>query len=220
MKKTMLLSLLSVSAAIVVSTNVNAQKGFYISAQGGPQLSVSLNRTDMDKQGMDYKSKSSYMAGIGAGYNFTRHLGVSTELMYSVERQRYQDNTIGYTQKLKYLKVPLLFNVSTSPGANVSFIVKAGPQLGILMNSAITDATGSSQEGINKDRYNKLTYGAMFGGGARVRLTNNLYADAGLRFDGTFKNVENEKYLNSVAARTKTHNLNAGIDVGVKYFLN
>lgn len=60
----------------------------------------------------------------------------------------------------------------------------------------------------------------MFGTGARVRLTNNLYADAGLRFDGAITNLESAKYADLQPGRRKTHSLNAGAEVGIKYFLN
>lgn len=59
-----------VMGSIVISVEASAQKGFYVGAQGAPLLSIKFNTSDVHKSDMDYKAKSSYTFGIGAGYNY------------------------------------------------------------------------------------------------------------------------------------------------------
>src|SRR5690349_5084304 len=102
--------LLSVAAAITsfTATTASAQKGYYVGAQGATQLSVMFNKTDLDKDGTDYKSKLGTTIGIGGGYNFNKHMGVGTEVMFSTMKQKFTDNGSSITQKFSYLKVPVL----------------------------------------------------------------------------------------------------------------
>jgi opacity protein-like surface antigen len=220
MKKTILFAMIASAYAITFSNNSTAQKGFYVSAQGGPLLSVRFNGSDADNQGMDYKAKSSMAFGVGAGYNFTDHFGVAAEALYSREKQRYEDHSVKYDEQLNFVKVPVLFTYNTNPSARVILTAKAGPQLGILRSSEISNSSIAALNGDSKDRYNDITFGAMIGTGARVRLTNNLYADAGLRFDGIISNLESNEYREEHPGRSKTNAVNAGIEFGIRYFFN
>jgi opacity protein-like surface antigen len=177
-----------------------------------------FNEKDVDKPGADYKSKSGTAFGMNGGYNFNRHIGIGTEVTYSTIRQRYIDNSSSYTQKFNYLKVPVLFTYNTNPERKFMFTAKAGPQLGILLKSKITDASNSALNGNTKDQYRKLTFGAMAGAGIRMRMADNIYLDAGLHVDGTISNTEDKGYKGYTASRSKTHDLNAGLEVGIKYF--
>lgn len=98
------------------------------------------------------------------------------------------------------------------------FTAKAGPQLGILLKSKVTNASNSTLNGDTKDQYKKLTFGAMAGAGVRVRMLDNVYLDAGLHVDGTISNTEDKNYKGYAANRRKSHDLNAGAEVGIKYF--
>jgi len=218
MKKTILLSVITVTTLFTVINNAKAQKGFYAGAQGVAQLSVMFNESDVDKPGSDYKSKFGTAFGLNAGYNFNNHMGIGTEVNYATIKQRYSDNTVHYTQKFNYLKIPVLFTYNTNPDKKIIFTAKAGPQLGILLRSNISGSSNSALNGSTKDQYKKLTFGAMAGAGVRVRMLDNIYLDAGLHIDGTISNTEDKDYKGYAATRSKTHDLNAGIEVGIKYF--
>jgi len=220
MTKTILLATIISVTLLTITKRSNAQKGFYAGVQGAPLLSIKFNGSDVDNAGMDYKAKTSYAYGISAGYNFTKHLGIGTEVMYYQEKQRYLDHSVDYTEKLKYIKVPVLFTYNTNPASRIMFIAKAGPQVGILMSSTISKASNPAMNGNNRDLYKKLSLGAMLGTGARIRLTDHIYADAGLRFDGSITNLESKNYTGYQSGRGKTHAINAGAEVGIKYFLN
>ena len=216
MKRVFFLSMLVAAALLTTITAVKAQKGIYIGAQGTRQMGVMINKDDANKPGADYKSKFSATFGINGGYNFSRNMGIGTEVMYSISRQRYVDHVTSYTQKFNYLKIPVLFTYNTNPAKNLMFIAKAGPQVGLLLNSKISDASNSALNGSAKDRYRKLTYGAVVGAGIRARMAQNIFLDAGVHFDGTFVNTEKKNYTGT---RARTYDLNAGLEIGVKYFL-
>jgi len=215
MKKTILLSMLTVTTLLTVVNSAKAQKGFYVGAQGTAQLSVMFNEADVEQPGADYRSKFGTSFGVNGGYNFSKHMGIGTEVTYATLKQRYIDNTESYTQKFNYLKIPVLFTYNTNPDRTVMFTAKAGPQLGILLRSNISGASNPVLNGSTKDQYKKLTFGAMAGAGIRVRMLDNVYLDAGLHADGTISNTENKNYA---VNRSKSHDLNAGVEIGIKYF--
>jgi hypothetical protein len=220
MKQVILSSVLFITSLCTISTTAKAQKGFYVGVQGAPQLSVMFNEDDVKANGSDYKSKFSQTYGVTGGYNFTSRMGIGTEVMYSTSKQRYTAPHASYTQQFSYVKVPLLFTYNSNPESKVVFTAKAGPQVGLLVKSKITNADDASLNGDNKDKYRDMVFGATAGAGARVRLAGNIYLHGGVRFDGSFSNIENKDHHGYTSGRAKTYDLNTGIEFGLKYFLN
>lgn len=218
MKKSILFAAIAVAASVSISTSVKAQKGFYAGAQGVAQINIMFNETDANKPGADYKSKLGTSFGLSGGYNFTKNMGVGAEVMYATIKQRYMDNSVRYTQKFNYLKIPVVFTYNTNPDRKFMFTAKAGPQVGILLKSGISGATDPKLNGSTKSQYKNVTFGAMVGTGVRMRMTDNIFLDAGLRVDGSFTNTENKHYHGYAAGRTKSHDINVGLELGVKYF--
>jgi opacity protein-like surface antigen len=219
MKNSILFSVLFLAGVAGFNT-ANAQTGLYLGAQVAPQGTVMFNKDDVDDDNMDIKAKTGVTFGIGGGYKFNKNMGVGLDLMYSMERQRYENHNVGYTQRLDYLKLPVYFTYNTNPSHKVMFTAKAGPQLGIKLDSKVTDADWSETKVDNDDKYEDFTFGAMAGVGARMAVAKNLYVEAGVRFDGTFTNTENEDYKSYTSGREKTYNFNAGFETGIKYFFN
>lgn len=219
MKKTIFVSAI-ISIALQLSASAShTQKGFYLAAQSAPLLSVRINEDDVHNTGADYKAKSSVTLGFGSGYNFTNHVGIGIEVMYSRESQGYSDVAIKYDERLSFVKVPVTFNYNTNPYSRVVFAMKVGPQVGMLTSSRVTDASIAALNGSTRDQYEKVNFGIMLGSSARIRLTNKLFADAGLRFDGIFSDLETKKYRDYHPGRGTTHSVNAGIELGIRYFL-
>lgn len=213
-------TVVAAASLLAVSANANAQKGFYAGVHGAPQLSVMFNADDVDKPGADYKSKFSGAVGIAAGYQFAKNAGVGTEVRYSVTKQRYIADNGNYTQQFNYLKVPLLFTFNTDPAAVVMFTAKAGPQVGILLKSKITEADNHSLNGETTNRYRHLVAGVAAGAGVRVHVIGNIAVEAGLRFDGSVMDTEKKKHVAYEPGRANTYDLNGGVDVGIRYTFN
>lgn len=219
MKKAISLSMMTVAAVFTIATGAKAQqKGFYIGAQGGNRLSYMFNQTDADKPGVDYKARHGYAFGVSAGYNFNKRMGIGTEFTYSSTRQHYIDSSSKYTQKFKYLKVPVMFTYISNPEKKFMFTAKLGPQVGLLLDSKIKNATNSQMNGNTKDQYEKITFGAAGGAGVRMRVVENIYVDAMLHLDASITNAEDKDYKYYTAGRSKTYDLNSGLELGVKYF--
>lgn len=220
MKKYNLLLMLIIISALTNIDKAKAQKGFYVSAQAAPQLGVMFNQDDVRDPKSDYKLKSSRTIGIGTGYNFRSNMGIGTELMYTTLKQQYINGDLHYTQQFTYLKIPVLFTCNSNPNALVMFTAKAGPQLGILMKSSISNASDITLNGSTKDKYHSVTAGAMVGAGASLNLTNSMCFNMGLRLDGTFSNTEKAAYQNYVHGRAQSYYFNTGLELGIKYFFN
>lgn len=220
MQKSLFFMVCVTVASILFSLNSQAQKGFYVSAQAAPWVSVKFNESDVHNPGTNYKSKTSGTIGIGGGYNFTNNLGIGAEFMYSKERQTTENTALSYDESLNFIKIPVIFTYNTNPFSKVMFAVKAGPQLGLLVSSEVSNSSYESLNGDTKDNYVTASLGVMLGTSARVRLTDKLCADAGLRFDGAFTNLESKNYRNNHPGRGTTHSINAGIEIGIRYSLN
>lgn len=218
MKKSVLLSVFAV-AGILFANTANAQKGFNVGIQATPQFSKMYNADDADNKAIDYKATFGAAFGINGGYNFNKNMGVGVEAAYSIQGQRYELNGTEMTQRINYLKIPVLFTYNTNPTAKVMFTAKAGPQLGIKLTSKLNDADGNELVDDTNDNFEDLTWGATAGAGVRINLAKNLYAEGGIRLDGAFTNAENEDKPEYDTDRAKTYNMNAGLEFGLKYFI-
>ncbi|MBL7682123.1 MAG: PorT family protein [Flavipsychrobacter sp.] len=221
MKKTILLSALTAIGILTAGNEAKAQKGFYAGAQGTPGISSMYNADDKDDKTQETKTTFGISFGVGGGYNFNKNMGVGIEALYSLQGQRYEQAGLEYQKRLDYVKIPVFFSYNTNPAKTVMFTAKAGPQISILTNSELNvDTKGKDQTVDTKDQYESITFGAMVGAGVRVNVAKNLYVDGGLRFDGAFTNAEDKDAIGYPTGRANTYNLNAGVEVGVKYFFN
>jgi hypothetical protein len=146
-------------------------------------------------------------------------MGIETNFMYTILKQRYINPQEAYTQQFTHLKIPLLFTYNAHSNGSVGFTAEAGPQLGFLLKSKITDATDISKNGSTKNQFRPITFGALVCVGGSLRLSETTHFNLGIRFDGTFMNVEKTSYQNSVPGRDNTYNLNTGIQLSLKQFL-
>ncbi len=220
MKNSILFSVLAAAVSIFTISTADAQQGFYIGIQGAQQVSGMFNRDDIDADNFKYKMTAGQTFGLGGGYNFNKNMGVAVEAMYSIEGQEYELNGTMLREKLSYVKVPVLFSYNTNPDAKVMFTAKAGPQVGMLVKANLKDGDGDVLVDDTKDDYKTFAFGAVVGAGARINLAKNLYFDAGLRLDGNFTNSEEPVMNEANVEKAKTYNMNAGIELGIKYFFN
>ena len=129
-------------AALMMNNEANAQKGFSVSVKATPQFSFLQNKHDNDNSILDKKATFNTNFGIGAGYNFTKRLGVGMDVLYSLQGQRYEINKVETNQKVNYVKIPVYFSYNGDASKTISFIGKVGPQVSILANSKLTSQDG------------------------------------------------------------------------------
>jgi opacity protein-like surface antigen len=121
------------------------------------------------------------------GFNFTNHLGIQAEVIYSKLSQTHQDNGMERRIDLEYIHVPLLISLNTNRAASINLNVVVGPQIG--MNAGATLTTTGSENGssnlkgvlVVKNNDLGLAYGAGLDFGLNPRKT--------LRFDLGFRGV-------------------------------
>jgi len=81
--------------------------------------------------------------GFGAlvGTNFSNHVGLQAELIYTELAQKYRDNSLDYKVKLRYVNVPLMLVFNTNYSKAVNLNICAGPQVSFNTGSDI-EASG------------------------------------------------------------------------------
>ncbi|MBS1567276.1 MAG: PorT family protein [Bacteroidetes bacterium] len=195
---------------------VQAQKGFSLSVKGIPQFSWLQNSDDNNNSSFSKKTTFNAAFGVGGAYNFDNHFGVGVDVLYSLQGQKYDLAGKEYRQKTDYLKIPVMFLYNTDPTRPVSFIAKLGPQLGILTAAKVDDGNGNEILD-NKDAYKSVSFGGVAVAGVQFKLNSALYLTTAARYDYDFTNAEED---NSAApGRASTHNMTAGLEVGLKYLL-
>jgi hypothetical protein len=216
MKKILFNTVLLLSLAAL--NQASAQKGFSLSVKGTPQFSWLQNSSDNDNNSFSRKTTFNTNFGIGGAYNFTDHLGVGLDVLYSLQGQKYDLAGTEFRQKTDYLKLPLMFLYNTNPAKPVSFIAKAGPQLSILTSAKLDNKDGDELAD-NKAAYKSVTFGGVAVAGVQFRLDQTLFLTAAARYDYDFTNAENKDYAGRTPGRADTHNMTAGLEVGLKYLL-
>ncbi len=210
---------LSVMIMMAMTTNVNAQKGFNLSVKATPEFSFLLNKDDNDND--LYYSKATFNTnfGLGAGYNFTKNIGVAIDGLYSLQGQKYELSGNEYNQKVNYIKIPVYFTYNSNPAKFISFSGKIGPQVSFLSTSKLTNNDGKDLVDDTNDRYEKATFSGAAEAGIQLRMDRNLFLTAGVRFDADFTSAEDKDYASYPAGRAKTYNMTGGLEVGFKYNL-
>ena len=208
---------LSVMIMMAMTTNVNAQKGFNLSVKATPEFSFLLNKDDNDNNLYNSKATFNTNFGIGAGYNFTKNIGVAIDGLYSMQGQKYELSGEEYHQKVNYIKVPVYFIYNSNPAKFISFSGKIGPQVSFLTTSKLTNNDGKDLVDDTNDHYEKATIGGAAEAGIQLRMDRNLFLTAGVRFDADLTNAENRVNASYPAGRAKTYNMTSGLEVGLKY---
>lgn len=216
MKKILFSTALLLSLAAL--NQASAQKGFSLSVKGIPQFSWLQNSNDNDNSSFSRKTTFNASFGIGGAYNFDNHYGIGVDVLYSLQGQKYDVQNKEYRQQLDYLKIPVLFLYNTDPSKTVSFIAKVGPQLSIRTSAKLKDGDGNELLD-NKDAYKSVTFGGVAAAGVQFRLNSTLYLTTAARYDYDFTNAENKDIAGYPAGRADTHNMTAGLEVGLKYLI-
>jgi len=83
--------------------------------------------------------------GIGAilGFNFSEHVGIQGELIYSSYNQRYKEVDNERRINLKYINIPMLISLNTGKTKPINISVVAGPQIGVSVGSSVFSSSPS-----------------------------------------------------------------------------
>lgn len=216
--KKIFMSTMVLTMMTIATSRVMAQQGFNLSVKATPQFSFLQNSDDDDNSAIEKKATFNTNFGVGAGYNFTDNIGIGLDVLYSLQGQKTKVSGAEVNQKLEYLKVPVYFTYNTDASKVVSFYGKIGPQLSFLTNAKV-ETNGSDKDVKNKDKYEDVTFGGAAIAGVQFKLSQNFYLQTGLYFDYDFTNAEDKDFAGYTSGRANTYNMNAGLQVGLKYSL-
>lgn len=136
----------------ILSNYTFGQQGMYVEIIANPGMSMGGDyqiETNNGYQVSWVSMQKSFTFGLNAGtaigYNFNEHIGLSLNILYSIQGQNYNDYTYSqfgvpysYTWKrkvsLNYINIPLLFKYMLSIDKQLSFIGSIGVYTGILLN--------------------------------------------------------------------------------------
>lgn len=131
-------------AALIISgvTNIYAQDDDSFSrAEFGFRLMPTFTSLEM-RTSTGGSVSGNVILGFGAGaflgYNFTNHLGIQAELIYSSISQKSYESDVERRVNLRYINIPLLVSLNTGKSKVINLNVVAGPQIGFNVGSSIT----------------------------------------------------------------------------------
>ena len=124
--------------------------------------------------------------GFGAilGYNFTDHIGIQGEVIYSAIGQKYTEVDVERKINLRYVNIPLLLSINTGKSKVVNFNLVGGPQIGISVGSSIftsNDGTDNSNAVLD---VKKGDLGVAYGAGLDFGVNSERTIRIGLGFRG------------------------------------
>lgn len=124
--------------------------------------------------------------GFGAilGYNFTDHVGVQGEIIYSAIGQKYTEADVERKINLKYVNIPLLFSVNTGKTKTVNFNLVGGPQIGISVGSNIFTPRDGNNSTTAVLSVKKGDLGFAYGAGLDFGINSARTTRVGLGFRG------------------------------------
>jgi len=175
----------SVSALLFsITLKANAQK-----AEFGLRFMPTVSAFDMKtSSGGTVSGQATLGYGVGAllGYNFSNHVGIQGEAIYSSITQKYKEQDVERKINLKYVNIPLLLALNTNKTGPVNFNIVAGPQIGISVGSNVftTGGDGSNSQAIIDVKKGDL--GLAYGAGADFALNPSGAFRLGIGFRGVY----------------------------------
>lgn len=140
-KNQLVKSIAVLSVMIFITASVQAQKVIEFGVRYMPTISSFDVKTS---SGGTVKGEATLGYGVGAflGVNFSKHLGVQAEVIYTSINQKYTDQDVSREINLKYINIPLLLSFNTDKSAPVNLNIVAGPQIGLSTGSSIKSTGG------------------------------------------------------------------------------
>jgi hypothetical protein len=124
--------------------------------------------------------------GFGAilGFNFTDHVGIQVEAIYSAIGQKYTEVDVERKINLKYVNVPLLLSLNTGKSKVVNFNLVGGPQIGVSVGSNIFTKKNGNDNTAGVLSVKKGDLGFAYGAGLDFGINSARTTRIGLGFRG------------------------------------
>lgn len=215
--------------ALVAFMQGKAQVGLHVGLMAGPQYTMILNNQPIDGTGKGFAYIPTWgrTATLKIGYNFVPPIGVHSAVTYSEQGQDYStlDSTGAKTittRKQKYIKIPLLVHLSSTPGP-IMFVMEFGPQIGILQDASFSVTGGADPLGFEADLlWRPVDIDLAWCFGAEFGITKGFHLVVQQRGDYGLWDMENKTLLfNGLpfypTGRRRAVNFTASIVVGFNF---
>lgn len=187
---------------VVFALKAGAQKKGEFGLRYMPTVSSFEMKTE---SGGTVKGEATLGYGVGAflGFNFTEHIGIQGEIIYSSISQKYKESDVEREINLKYVNIPLLFSLNTGKSNPVNLNIVAGPQIGLSVGSSVNSTGGngtySSQAVVS---VKKSDIGLAYGAGVDFGLNEAQTFRLGLGFRGVLGLIDISDNNNTVVKDT------------------
>ena len=190
---------------------VQAQKGLKIGFFALPQNTWLSNSDDWSaaKDVFTHKVTFGMAAGGTFGYNFTQHLGVRSNFIYSLQGQRWQSKNakldiVTHNKRMHYFKVPIMIGFNTNTKlSKIIFSMYGGFQGGLLVRARYYNDDQSYVPDVelfsdiidwpsDYRQHQWYDYGPVGEIGVDVKLTYNVMANVRIRADYSLVDAENK----------------------------
>ena len=124
-----------------------------------------------------------YGVGGFVGYNFTNHIGIQGEVIYTSLTQHYYELDVKRKINLRYVNIPLLLSLNTGKSKVINFNLVAGPQLGLGVGSSV-ETSGNNNGTVTTEAMlsvKKNDIGLAYGAGFDIGLPAKLRLGLGFR---------------------------------------
>lgn len=176
----------SVATLLLVSSlKVNAQK-----AEFGMRFMPTVSSFDLQSSsGGKVQGEATLGYGVGAllGFNFSDHVGVQGEVIYSSLNQKYTEQDVETNVNLKYINIPLLLSLNTNKTGPVNLNLVGGPQIGISVGSDVFTSGGNDADGTQPVvSVKKGDLGLAYGAGVDFGINPSGAIRLGFGFRGVY----------------------------------
>ncbi|MCE9540436.1 MAG: PorT family protein [Bacteroidetes bacterium] len=192
------------SKDIVVVTedvSVKPERDFPVMLLGVRLMPTVSNIKVQNSDGNSVNGEAVLSFGYGGllGYNFTKHIGLQLEVLYTTLSRKYPDHTLNREIDIHYVNIPLLLSLNVNRTSAVNLNVVVGPQLGVNVGSSVsTQGTANGNSNTTAVLAVKENdFGVAYGAG----LDFGLNATRTIRFDIGFRGVNG---LIDISDRDKT----------------
>ncbi len=185
---------------VLMATQLVQSQSMMIGVKGAYNTTWLMNKNIFD-QGDEINPDASFAPsyGVNGTFFFNDNLGLSLEANINKITQKYSglnSDTITWKgfDKLTYMEIPLLLNLSNKGG----LYFEIGPKVSFLTGATGESVTSPSNifdynERNVKSGFSSTMFSAVFGFGVNIKASDLEYILAGLRFNASFTDATVKK---------------------------
>ena len=215
-------SILTLTILLGITVLISAQDNTY-KGEFGLRFMPTISNFDVQTStGGTISTDAEVGIGFGAfvGLNFTDHIGIQAEIIYSQLSQKYTENDFERQIDLDYINIPLMLSYNTGKDKPVNFNIVAGPQIGLSVGSELFTSNNGDPDNLAVLSVKKGDLGFAYGAGLDFGLNANRTFRLGVGFRGVYglfdisddsNNISTNNYFVLDKTKLKTYSAYGGV---------